>query len=337
MKGFMDGVPLDLEQAAWVDGATWVRLAAGWIVAPLMMPGHRRHHHLHFRQRSGATSSSRSSCCRAPASSRRRSASTSSSRSTASGVRAAGGVLDPVHVACGGALGRARPGSCGAISPSPVQSKAKSRGRTSKCTMTVPGPSCGRREPWTRGCAPGCGPNARPATWPPFPAATRCRWPKRLAARLHTRGAGDALGAPWSTTWFRVSGQVPAAWAGRRVEAVVDLGFNDRGPGFQAEGLAYGPDGAPLKAVQPRNNWLPVQAPVLRRAGPVLSRRWPCPGSWARGTDDRFRADRPGRPRPRPGTSPAYVLGGADLVVVDEDAHGLGARRRSPPRGHGPA
>ena len=28
MKGFMDGVPLDLEQAAWVDGASWVKLAA---------------------------------------------------------------------------------------------------------------------------------------------------------------------------------------------------------------------------------------------------------------------------------------------------------------------
>jgi multiple sugar transport system permease protein len=38
MKGFMDGVPLDLEQAAWVDGATWVG-SLRTIVAPLMMPG----------------------------------------------------------------------------------------------------------------------------------------------------------------------------------------------------------------------------------------------------------------------------------------------------------
>jgi multiple sugar transport system permease protein len=38
MKGFMDGVPLDLEQAAWVDGATWVG-SLRRIVAPLMMPG----------------------------------------------------------------------------------------------------------------------------------------------------------------------------------------------------------------------------------------------------------------------------------------------------------
>jgi multiple sugar transport system permease protein len=38
MKGFMDGVPVDLEQAAWVDGASWVA-SLRTIVAPLMMPG----------------------------------------------------------------------------------------------------------------------------------------------------------------------------------------------------------------------------------------------------------------------------------------------------------
>ena len=38
MKGFMDGVPLDLEQAAWVDGASWIG-SLRRIVAPLMLPG----------------------------------------------------------------------------------------------------------------------------------------------------------------------------------------------------------------------------------------------------------------------------------------------------------
>jgi multiple sugar transport system permease protein len=38
MKGFMDGVPIDLEQAAWVDGATWLQ-SLRRVVAPLMMPG----------------------------------------------------------------------------------------------------------------------------------------------------------------------------------------------------------------------------------------------------------------------------------------------------------
>ena len=43
-----------------------------------------------------------------------------------------------------------------------------------------------------------------------------------------------------------------------RVEATVDLGFSDRGPGFQAEGFVFTPDGKPVKAVQPMNKWVPV-------------------------------------------------------------------------------
>jgi multiple sugar transport system permease protein len=37
-KGFMDGVPIELEQAAWVDGASWLS-SLRRIVVPLMMPG----------------------------------------------------------------------------------------------------------------------------------------------------------------------------------------------------------------------------------------------------------------------------------------------------------
>ncbi len=38
MKSFMDGVPIDLEQAAWVDGASWL-VSLRRVVAPLMLPG----------------------------------------------------------------------------------------------------------------------------------------------------------------------------------------------------------------------------------------------------------------------------------------------------------
>lgn len=38
MKNFMDGVPVELEEAAWVDGAGWVQ-SLGRVVAPLMAPG----------------------------------------------------------------------------------------------------------------------------------------------------------------------------------------------------------------------------------------------------------------------------------------------------------
>ena len=51
---------------------------------------------------------------------------------------------------------------------------------------------------------------------------------------------------------------MPAEWAGRRVEAVIDLGFDINMPGFQCEALVYRPDGSPVKSINPRNQWLPI-------------------------------------------------------------------------------
>lgn len=67
-------------------------------------------------------------------------------------------------------------------------------------------------------------------------------------------------GPAWSTTWFRVTGRVPQEWAGRRVEVVIDLGFDTSMTGFQCEALAYRADGTPVKSINPRNQWLPVAA-----------------------------------------------------------------------------
>ncbi|MFF4244872.1 alpha-mannosidase [Streptomyces sp. NPDC001822] len=69
---------------------------------------------------------------------------------------------------------------------------------------------------------------------------------------------GEPWGPAWSTSWFRIRGTVPAEWAGRRVEAVLDLGFGTTQPGFSAEGLVHRPDGTPVKALNPRNTWLLV-------------------------------------------------------------------------------
>ncbi|MER5377128.1 glycoside hydrolase family 38 C-terminal domain-containing protein [Streptomyces sp. NPDC002553] len=69
-------------------------------------------------------------------------------------------------------------------------------------------------------------------------------------------------GPPWGTTWFRMAGEVPAEWAGRRVEAVIDLGFTGDWPGNQAEALVHLPDGRPLKAVNPLNQYVPVANPA---------------------------------------------------------------------------
>ena len=57
---------------------------------------------------------------------------------------------------------------------------------------------------------------------------------------------GAAWGEPWSTLWIHAVGKVPADWldvAASKPEVVVDLGFT-AGAGFQAEALAYRPDGS---------------------------------------------------------------------------------------------
>ncbi|MFD4622862.1 alpha-mannosidase [Streptomyces sp. NPDC058475] len=83
-----------------------------------------------------------------------------------------------------------------------------------------------------------------------------------LAATPEPIEAGARWGAPWGTSWFRVTGTVPEAWAGRTVEALLDLGFDENMPGFQCEGLVYRPDGTPVKGLNPRNQWVRIGAPV---------------------------------------------------------------------------
>ncbi|MGW1005690.1 alpha-mannosidase [Streptomyces sp. NPDC002520] len=83
-----------------------------------------------------------------------------------------------------------------------------------------------------------------------------------LAAEPAPIEVGARWGAPWGTSWFRVTGTVPEAWAGKTVEALLDLGFDENMPGFQCEGLVYRPDGTPVKGLNPRNQWVRVGAPV---------------------------------------------------------------------------
>jgi alpha-mannosidase len=51
---------------------------------------------------------------------------------------------------------------------------------------------------------------------------------------------------------------VPHEWAGRTVEAVIDLGFDRNMPGFQCEGLVHLADGEAVKALSPRNDWVRI-------------------------------------------------------------------------------
>ncbi|MET7683225.1 glycoside hydrolase family 38 C-terminal domain-containing protein [Streptomyces sp. NPDC005423] len=83
-----------------------------------------------------------------------------------------------------------------------------------------------------------------------------------LAAEPEPIEVGARWGAPWGTSWFRVTGTVPQEWAGRTVEALLDLGFDENMPGFQCEGLVHRPDGTPVKGLNPRNQWVRIGAPV---------------------------------------------------------------------------
>ncbi|MFC9282638.1 alpha-mannosidase [Streptomyces collinus] len=136
-----------------------------------------------------------------------------------------------------------------------------------------------------------------------------------LAAEPAPIEVGARWGAPWGTSWFTVTGTVPEAWAGRTVEALLDLGFDENMPGFQCEGLVYRPDGTPVKGLNPRNQWVRVAAPA------------------AGGEEVRLHVEAASNPvvldyhpfRPTPlgdlataGHEPQYTLTRMDLAVLDE-------------------
>ncbi|MEU2155090.1 glycoside hydrolase family 38 C-terminal domain-containing protein [Streptomyces sp. NPDC019396] len=127
---------------------------------------------------------------------------------------------------------------------------------------------------------------------------------------------GTPWGPPWGTTWFRVRGEVPADWAGRRVEAWFDLGFVSSWPGNQAEALVHLPDGTPLKAVNPQNQYVPVASPAAggERVAYLIEA--------ASNPDilaDRFRRPTAMGDRHTACRDPLYTFARADLAVLDEE------------------
>ncbi|GGK21321.1 alpha-mannosidase [Streptomyces camponoticapitis] len=127
---------------------------------------------------------------------------------------------------------------------------------------------------------------------------------------------GTPWGPPWGTTWFAVRGEVPADWSGRRVEAVFDLGFVGDWPGNQAEALVHTPDGSPVKAVNPQNQYVPVAHPATGgERVDFLIEAASNPDILA----NDFREPTPLGDKATAGRKPLYTFARADLAVLDEN------------------
>lgn len=134
--------------------------------------------------------------------------------------------------------------------------------------------------------------------------------------RYEPFAVGTRWGRPWSTRWLRVRGAVPEEWtldARHRAEVTIDLGFDGLAPGFQAEALAFRPDGTIVKGVSPRNSHLPVDPTGLvdvfleLAANPSI----PPESHWlATGLGDNDTA----------GTDELYRLRRLELALVDREA-----------------
>src|SRR6266540_4198924 len=122
---------------------------------------------------------------------------------------------------------------------------------------------------------------------------------------------GDRWGPAWGTSWFHVTGEVPADAVDPEVR--FDLGWATRRPGMQAEGLVFRPDGSHVKGLNPLNSWLPV-APgeriewyVEAAANPVIS------GFRPTGLGDNHTS----------GADPLYSVSRADICTVNTEVREL--------------
>ena len=133
--------------------------------------------------------------------------------------------------------------------------------------------------------------------------------------------AGSEWGAPWQTTWFRFSADVPAGWddrPGTRVEAVVDLGFTLAQAGFQAEGLVVSrTDGTPVQGIHPDRTCVVIEADELATGRVVLLVE-----AASNPTFVQFAPSSEGLPETA-SADPIYRFRTADLVLVDLETEAL--------------
>ncbi|TLM81465.1 alpha-mannosidase [Pseudarthrobacter sp. NamE2] len=146
----------------------------------------------------------------------------------------------------------------------------------------------------------------------PVPALEAMR--QEFAPQEH----GAPWGKPWGTKWLRLQGEVPESWGTEpdtTVEVVVDLGFTIETPGFQCEGIAWRPDGTIIKAVSPRNQYIPlkllgggmaVDFYVEAAANPDVAQGWTF-------------AATPYGDRSTAGTAPQYRLGTIAIAELNQN------------------
>ncbi|MEV0840794.1 glycoside hydrolase family 38 C-terminal domain-containing protein [Actinocatenispora sera] len=138
-----------------------------------------------------------------------------------------------------------------------------------------------------------------------------------LAAEYAPMPVGTAWGRPWSTSWLRVRGEVPASFAGERVEAVFDLGFSG-GPGFSAEAMAYDTAGVPIKALHPLNRYVPVARPAAGGERVDLLLEAAANPQVSMGIEQTLLGD-----KYTAGDAPLYQLRSADVAVLNETVFAL--------------
>ncbi len=81
-----------------------------------------------------------------------------------------------------------------------------------------------------------------------------------MAAAYEPFAEGDRWGPAWDTTWFHVTGAVPAEWAGLDVVLTVHLGYGG-GTGFGAEGQVW-VEGRPTQGISPNHREVRIVAPA---------------------------------------------------------------------------
>jgi alpha-mannosidase len=138
-----------------------------------------------------------------------------------------------------------------------------------------------------------------------------------LAATYEPCPLGTRWGAPWSTSWFRVTGAVPAEFAGAKVEVVADLGFGF-GPGFSLEAMAYDAAGVPIKALHPDNRYVPVADPAAGGEPISLLLEAAANPEVLHGFEPTNLGD-----KSTAGTDPLYRVNRIDVAVLNEDVFGL--------------